>query len=314
MFLKLARTFKTGFQNFYRNGLLSVLTISVIVIAMFIINIQAAVTYSESLLLKDIEDRVSISVYFKTDTSESKIMNIRDEFKKYREVKSIDYISREEALEEFNKENQDNEILRQSIEELDENPFEASLSVKAYDPSDYKLIADSIKNSEHKKYISSVNYDKYDSIIDSLSGQIESNQKIGFILGGTLSLIAVLITFNSIRITMFAYGKEVEIMKLVGASNNYIRMPFVWEGLFYGIISSIIALPLTFGYLKFVALNESSGSIMPFSSGIYLNEFLNGFFAENLFWIILIEISLGVLLGVVSSVIAIRKYLQEPNK
>jgi cell division transport system permease protein len=281
---------------------------------MFIINIQAAVTYSESLLLKDIEDRVSISVYFKTDTSESKIMNIRDEFKKYREVKSIDYISREEALEEFNKENQDNEILRQSIEELDENPFEASLSVKAYDPSDYKLIADSIKNSEHKKYISSVNYDKYDSIIDSLSGQIESNQKIGFILGGTLSLIAVLITFNSIRITMFAYGKEVEIMKLVGASNNYIRMPFVWEGLFYGIISSIIALPLTFGYLKFVALNESSGSIMPFSSGIYLNEFLNGFFAENLFWIILIEISLGVLLGVVSSVIAIRKYLQEPNK
>jgi cell division transport system permease protein len=281
---------------------------------MFIINIQAAVTYSESLLLKDIEDRVSISVYFQTDTPESKIMNIRDEFKEYREVESIDYVSREEALEEFNKENQDNEILQQSMEELDENPFEASLSVKAYDPSDYKLIADSIKNSEHKKYISSVNYDKYDSIIDSLSGQIESNQKIGFILGGTLSLIAVLITFNSIRITMFAYGKEVEIMKLVGASNNYIRMPFVWEGLFYGIISSIIALPLTFGYLKFVALNESSGSIMPFSSGIYLNEFLNGFFAENLFWIILIEISLGVLLGVVSSVIAIRKYLQEPNK
>ncbi|MFW5884931.1 MAG: cell division protein FtsX [Patescibacteria group bacterium] len=314
MFLKLARTFKTGFQNFYRNGLLSVLTISVIVIAMFIINIQAAVTYSESLLLKDIEDRVSISVYFKTDTSESKIMNIRDEFKKYREVKSIDYISREEALEEFNKENQDNEILRQSMEELDENPFEASLSVKAYDPSDYQLIAQSIKSSEHQQYISSVNYDKYDSIIDSLSGQIDSNQKIGFILGGTLSLIAVLITFNSIRITMFAYGKEVEIMKLVGASNNYIRMPFIWEGLFYGIISSIIALPLTFGYLKFVALNESSGSIMPFSSGIYLNEFLNGFFAENLFWIILIEISLGVLLGVVSSVIAIRKYLQESNK
>ncbi|MDZ7611487.1 MAG: permease-like cell division protein FtsX [Candidatus Moranbacteria bacterium] len=314
MFLKLARTFKTGFQNFYRNGLLSVLTISVIVIAIFIINIQAGVTYSENLLLENIKNRVSISVYFDPETPEGKIKSIRNEFQQFGEVESVEYVSKEQALKEFKAENEDSEILQQSIEELDENPFEASLGIKAYNPSDYQLIAEAIKQGQYSDTISSVNYDKYESVIDNLSSQIESNRKIGFILGGTLSLIAILITFNSIRITMYAYGKEIEIMKLVGASNNYIRMPFIWEGLFYGVISSLIALPLSYGYLKFVATNEVSGSIMPFSSGIYLNEFLNGFFMENLVWIILAEIAAGILLGVVSSVIAIRKYLQEPNK
>ncbi|MFO7806903.1 MAG: permease-like cell division protein FtsX [Candidatus Moraniibacteriota bacterium] len=311
MFLKLFRTFKTGFQNFYRNGVLSVLTISVIVIAIFIINIQASVTYSENLLLEDIENRVSVSVYFDQGASESKIKAIKDEFSGYEEVESIEYISQEDAMAEFKKENQDSEILQKSIEELDENPFEASLNVKAKDSSDYQLIVNSIRNSQYSDIISSVNYDKYDSIIDNLSGQIESNRKIGFILGGTLSLVAILITFNSIRITMFAYGKEIEIMKLVGASNNYVRMPFVWEGIFYGIISSVFALPLSYGYLKSVAANETAGAIMPFSSGIYLDEFLNGFFVENLWWIILAEIGAGILLGMTSSLIAIRRYLKE---
>jgi cell division transport system permease protein len=173
---------------------------------------------------------------------------------------------------------------------------------------------DSIRSSQYRDVISSINYDKYETVIDNLSGQIESNRKIGFILGGTLSLVAILITFNSIRITMFAYGKEIEIMKLVGASNNYIRMPFVWEGIFYGIISSVIALPLSFVYLKSVAANETAGAIMPFSSGIYLDEFLSGFFMENLWWIALGEIGAGILLGVVSSLIAIRRYLKEKNR
>lgn len=311
MLLKLYRTLMTGLQNFYRNGWLSFATISVIVITLFIINIQVAVTVANNLLLQDVENRVSISVYFKQETLESDVMKVKDEFSRYREIKDIEYVSKEKAFEEFKQKNKDNETIQKSIEELGGNPLGAILNIKAYNSDQYEIIAKAIEESKFKEIISKVNYHKYKDFIDNLSRNVKNNQRVTIILGLTLSIIAVLITFNSIRITMYSYRQEIEIMRLVGASNTYIRFPFIWEGILYGVISAIVVVPLMFLYLHFVTQGDAGNGLMPLSNNtIYLKTFLTEYFQKHLILIIFIQLVIGVLLGVISSMIAIRRYLK----
>lgn len=311
MWIKLVRTFKAGFQNFWRNKWLSVATICVLLIAIFVITVQVGVVIANNLLLKDAQDRVSISVYFKADTPEDTIMKIRDDLSRYKEIKEIDYISSKEAFSDFEKRIEGNEILQETLKELESNPFENTINIKAHDPSQYEIIANSIENGQYKDLIESVNYYKYKSIIDGLSGEIKSNQRIGFLLGITLSAIAILITFNSVMITIYSYRKEIEIMRLVGASKTYIRLPFIWEGVIFGFIAGILSAPFSYLYLRFISSSESSGAVLPFSNSIYIQQFLSEYFVKHLVLVILIQVGIGVFLGVVSSVIAVRKYLKE---
>lgn len=134
---------------------------------------------------------------------------------------------------------------------------------------------------------------------------------MGIILGLTLSLIAIMITFNSIKITMYSFRQEIEIMRLVGASNNYIRLPFLWEGILYGFVSVLISLPLSYFYLKFLSQGASASSVLPFSNDIYIEKFLTSYLHEHIWMFILSQFALGTLLGIISSLIAIRKYLKK---
>ena len=311
MWIKIVRTFKAGVQNFWRNRWLSIATICVILIAIFVITVQVGVVVANNLLLEDAQNRVSISVYFKPDIQENQIMAVKDDLSRYKEIKEIDYISKDDALAGFEQRIEGNEILKETLKELGSNPFEDTMNIKAHDPSQYEVIAVSIQNGQYKDLIESVNYDKYKNIIDGLSSEIKSNQRIGFLLGITLSVVAVLITFNSVMITIYSYRKEIEIMRLVGASRTYIQFPFIWEGVIFGFIAGVLSAPLSYLYLRFISSGESSGAILPFSNSIYIQQFLSEYFIGNLLLVILIQVGIGVFLGVISSVIAVRKYLKE---
>ncbi len=310
MLLKLVRTLKAGLNNLVRNGWLTVATVSVLTIALFIVNVQIAIVVANNLLLDDIENRVNISVYVNTDVPENEITDIKNEIERYSEVESINYVSREQALEDFKERNKDNETIQKAVEELGSNPLGAVLNIKAYNPDDYNNISGKIEQASFSEKISKINYQKYRSVIDNLNKEIKSNQRVAVVLGLTLSIIAVLITFNSIRITMYAHRQEIEIMRLVGASNNYIRMPFIWEGIFYGLIAAVIAVPLSYFYLNFVAAGEAANSILPFSNTRFIQTFLSDYFVRNLHYVVLSQFVFGMLLGVISSAIAIRKHLK----
>jgi len=310
MLRKLYRTFKAGVQNFFRNGWLSIATVSVIVITLFIINIQVAIVFANEMLLKDVEGRVNISVYVNLDVPEDEILNMKQVFESYSEVTEVEYISKDQALADFRERNKDNETIQQSIQELGSNPLGAVLNLKAQDPSQYETIASKIQQSTYAEKISKVNYQKYRGIIDNLNKEIKSNQRVAIALGATLSLIAVLITFNSIRITMYSHRQEIEIMKLVGASNNYIKFPFIWEGIFYGIAAAIVTIPLVYLYLKFIGADEMSESILPLSNTRFLRAYLSDYFLRNLLMVSAGQFLFGIFLGVISSMIAIRRHLK----
>lgn len=294
--LKLQRTFKEGFSNFIRNGWLSVATISVIAISLFILGITFSVGITAKSVLRNIQDKVSISIYFNPSVSEERILEIKKESEgKYLEVKSVEYVSKEQAKNELIAMDP---TIQKALDEVGENPLLSSLVIKANSSEQYDIIA-KVFQEQFKDEVSRVNYDKNKVLIGRVNNIIKTVEKGGMVLGGLFIVLAILITFNTVRITIYSHKQEFEIMRLVGASNLYVEMPFIFEGILYGILASIVSfalLALSFWY--FYSLN-------------------NGFFATtgidlySMGIIFLVMLLSGVSLGVISGSIAIRRYLKK---
>ena len=300
--LKLWRTFREGWQNFRRNGWLSFATVSILTLSLFIVGISSLLGLTTHYMLQNMRDKVSINVSFNPDVPEHRMLEIRDELAKYKkEISSVEYVSRDAALETFLAENKNNAAVTQAIEEIGENPLLASLVIKAVAPEYYEVIVNQLERSTFQSDISRINYDKNKKIFANLERINQTTQKIGLGLGAAFIFIAVLITFNTIRITIYSHRQEFEIMRLVGASNIYVRMPFVFEGVFYGIAAALATALALFGAAYFISpLTEGAipqGNFM----GLYISFFLPVFGGILL---------LGIALGVLSSSIAIRRYLK----
>lgn len=300
--LKLWRTFKEGWQNFRRNGWLSFATVSILTLSLFIVGLSTLLGLTTHYMLENMRDKVSVNISFNPDIPEQRMLEIRDELAKYRkEIASVEYISRDDALEIFLAENQNNPAVLQAIEEIGENPLLPSLVIKATAPEYFQVIVNQIQRSTFQSDISRINYDKNRKIFDNLERNSKSIQKVGGILGIAFIFIAVLITFNTIRITIYSHRQEFEIMRLVGASNIYVRMPFVFEGIFYGIAAALATALALFGAAYVISPLTQGALPQGNFMGLYLQFFIPFFLGLIL---------LGVFLGVLSSSIAIRRYLK----
>ncbi len=301
LLLTLRRTFYSGFTHFRRNGWLSFAVISIISLTLLIISTLIVLSIAANLVIKSVQDKVDISVYFKSDVEESRIMEFRSTVLQYKEVKSADYISKDRALAEFKSKNADNPVIMQSIDAIGDNPLNASVNIKAVTPDKYDVIATAVQNSAYKDDISRINYAKNKIVIERLNNVLSTTRKVGATLAALFSLIAILITFNAIRITIYAHRQEIEIMRLVGASNPYIRMPFIFEGIIYGAASAIIVMLILFPIIKIAA---------PFIAGAVSVKDVQTNFMHYFWLIFLVQLITGIALGTISSLIAIRRYLK----
>lgn len=300
--LKLWRTFKEGKENFRRNGWLTFATVSILTLSLFIVSLSFLIGMTTSLILENMRSKVSVSVSFNPDVTEERILEIKNEISKYtKEVTSVEYVSRDKALETFLAESGNDPIIAQAIKEIGENPLLASLVIKAVRPEDYPLIVSQIEGSTFQNDVSRINYAKNKKIFERLDHINQTTKKAGLILGFIFIFVAILITFNTIRITIYSHRQEFEIMRLVGASNIYVRMPFVFEGALYGLVAAV----LTTGFLFGMAYYFSPFTAGALPQGNVMNLFLGSF------WAIFSGLILfGISLGVVSSAIAIRRYLK----
>lgn len=300
--LKLWRTFREGWQNFRRNGWLSFATVSILTLSLFIVGLSTLLGLTTHYMLQNMREKVSVNISFNPDIPEPRILEIRDELSKYKkEIASVEYVSRDAALETFLAENKNNPAVIQAIEEIGENPLLPSLVIKATAPEHFQVIVNQIQRSTFQSDISRINYDKNRKIFNNLERNNKSIQKVGLILGLSFIFIAVLITFNTIRITIYSHRQEFEIMRLVGASNIYVRMPFVFEGVFYGIAAALATT---------IALFGAAYLISPLTQGALPQGNFMGLYIEFLAPVLVGLLLLGIFLGVLSSSIAIRRYLK----
>ncbi|MGK2848883.1 MAG: cell division protein FtsX [Minisyncoccota bacterium] len=300
--LKLWRTFKEGKENFRRNGWLTFTTISILALSLFIISLSVLLGLATQSVLKNMREKVTVNISFNPDVPEERIVTIQDELRKFtKEISSVTYVSREDALKQFLAESGNDPVIAQAIEEIGENPLLASIVIKAVRQEDYPLIVEQIKNSTFQNDISRINYDKNKKIFERLDRISTITTRIGLFLGSLFVLLSILITFNAIRITIYSHRQEFEIMRLVGASNIYVRMPFVFEGVLYGLVASLVTMLALFG-VAYGADRLAQGALLQNS---ILSLYLQHFFA--IFGSILL---FGVGMGVFSSALAIHRYLK----
>lgn len=295
------RILRSGFLSFWRNKWVSSATIGIMVITLGLITSLIIISAVTSSVLTSLEEKVDITVYFKLDTSENDILKVKDELEVFPEVKSVEYVSRDMALVSFRETHEENPLITQSLDELGDNPLEASLNIKARVISEYESIAAFLEGRRFSNIIDTVNYQENRRVIEKLSSIIGVARRSGVILSVALIIIAVLVTFNTIRLTIYSLREEISVMRLVGSSNWYIRGPFLVEGVLYGLTASVIAL-----ILFLPAVNFASTKLVGFLPGIDIGEY----FFSNILEIFAIQTLIGIGLGVVSSMIAMRRYLK----
>lgn len=301
MFLTLKRTFGEAVKNFFRNGLMSFAALGIMTFSLYLVGLLIFLSLAGNLIFKNLEGKTDISVYFKSDVEEKTILETKNEIEKNDLVLSATYISKDEALINFKAENANEPIILESLEEIGENPLLASLTIRAKDPNQFSAIYTAINESTWSENLSRINYEKNKDLINKINASVDTAKKVGLTLGIIFCFITILIIFNSIRLTIYSQKQEVEIMRLVGASNAYIRLPYIFEGIFYAFIGTILA-------LIFAVLTIKLAS--PYFSAKILGQNLSNFFWQNLLIISSIQLALGIILGVFSSLIAVRKYLK----
>jgi cell division transport system permease protein len=301
MFLLIARTFKQSLLNLRRNGWLSIAATSVLILSLYVVGVLYVLTTTANQVLQNIESKINVSVYFKSDVTEDKILSVKGDLEKYSEIKSIDYVTKDQALEEFKKNNADEPVILESLKEIGENPLLASLVIKANNPDQYETISNYINGADYKNDISRINYGKNKLIIEKLNKIIRQIKKVGSLMAVIFAVVSILIIFNTIRITIYVHKQEIEVMRLVGASNMFIRLPFIFEGILYGVAASLLATFILFITIKF---------INPYASIVITSQNLMSFYLSRFFPILGIQAALGVVLGVIASWFAMRKYLK----
>ncbi len=301
MFTSLKRIIHNGWKGFRGNISLSVATIFIMAIVISLPTALFILKPISANLVKEIKGKVDISVYFDENTNQDDILSLKSSLSKMPEVKSVDYISKEEALKRFKEKHKNDPILIESLKEVGENPFSPSLNIKAWKASQYGEITNFLEKGPFNKTIKKIDYFQKKPVIERIFSTISAVNKIGFLLAIILSLIAVLVAFNAIRIVIDNSKEEIKIMRLVGASNNFIRGPFLVQGIIIGFFSFFFSFLMTFLFCYF--LDSKFKLIAP---GISLYKL----FLNDLGVLILIQLSTGIGLGIISSLIAIRKYLR----
>lgn len=304
--ITLSRIFKGGVTNFIRNAWLAVAAIAVMVITLTIVLFSVIANATFTNTVKQITDRIDISVYLSDDITEEQRTKLVSDLKAKSEVKSIDYVSKEQALERYREQNRNNLDLLLAISQTD-NPLPASLQIKPVDPNNIEPIRQFLETEEIKTLQSeqtSYSGDRKEAI-DKISQATAFFRRAGIIGVAVFAVISMLIIFNTIRMAIFNRREELNIMRLLGASTWYIRGPFVVETVLYGIIAAILSVVLC-NTLFAVSASAFGAS----SLGLLDITFASDYFADN-FWIILaVQLSIGILIGGVSSFVATRRYLK----
>jgi len=309
MLTTLTRIIKSGLVNFWRNGWLSTATVLIITIALITWTSIFLLNTVLTSVLDVLAEKVDVSVYFSLDSKEPDILALKSKLENLKEVANVEYVSTSQALEIFKNRHANDDILLKSVQELDGNPLEASLNILAKDSSDYGTIADFLNSfsaqggsaSGGQNIISKINYTENKVVIDRLDNIIRVLRESGLVAGLILAFVAFLVAFNTVRLAIYSSREEITVMKLVGASNWFVRGPFIVEGVLHGVIASAFS---------FMVILPGIGFLGPKLFNFLPEINLMNYIGDNFWTLLLFQTLGGIILGAFSSWVAIRKYLK----
>ena len=301
------RVFRAGFLDFWRNGFVSFASVVMMVFTLFLIGLAIFSGVILNTTLQEFRDKADMNVYFVTGAPGEQILALKDSIAALPEVASVQYLSEDDALAQFRERHQNDQLTLQALDELGANPLGAVLTVQAKDLTQYDVIAKYVTDQESasastSQIIDKINYyDAQHQEAIARLGQITDSAKwIGLVIIGLFVLITVAISFNTLRLSIYTSREEIQVMRLVGAGQTYIRAPFVVEGVLYGLIAAVITLLLLYPLSWWLG-----GATASFFGGVNVFDY----FVSHFPFFFLVIAGSGVVIGGAASFMAVRRYL-----
>lgn len=299
----LHRTTKFALQNFWRNIWLSIATVMVFVLTLMTINILVTLNVLTQAAIDSVEDQIDVSVYFTKGTSEDVIFGAQDYLTSLTQVDTVSYVSSEEALQRFTERHRSDEEILQALDTVETNPFGGSLVISARTPDDFAFILEALNNPTFGDSIESRDFSDHELVIERINQFTSRVQLFAVVLAVIFALIAALIVLNSIRVSIYTHREEIGIMKLVGASNSFVRLPFIIEGVVFSLLATLITAAIVF---------PVASTIEPQLARFFESDAvgLHTYYLQNWYWVFGGQFLALVILSTFSSALAINRYLR----
>lgn len=292
--------------NFVRNMWLAIAAMAIMIITLTIILFSVIVNATFNNTVQQITSKIDVSVFLKDSVTQDQTNKLIKQLKSMPSVKSVTYLSKEQALQSYESQNAGNSQLLQAIDETS-NPLPATIHIKPTDLNQINQIRKFVNRPDILALQSDPASDSGDrrEAIDKITHATNILRRVGISAVLVFAVISVLIIFNTIQMAIFNRRDELQIMRLLGASTWFIRGPFVVETVIYGVLSAIISILI--GNAIFVT---ASGSLQATSFGLLDISYSQSFFESHYWGLLTIQLALGIFIGAASSVIATRRYLK----
>lgn len=303
MFTAFNRTIKFAMEDFSRNKGISIAAIFVLVVTMMLVTGLLFFHGMAGYLTSQIQDKIDITAYFKDEVKEDDILKVKDEILKMSpNIKNIEYVSREQALASFNQKHSGNAVLSKALQEVGDNPFAPSLNITTNgEPDQYAEVSNILQTSDFSKLIDKVDFSQKKDTIEKVYSITSNINRFGILLGAILILVAILVVFNTLKLAIENSKEEISTMKVVGATDWFIRGPFIIQGIIYGVIAFLICILITI--LSAFFLSPKISIVLPGFN-------LFSYFLTNSWIFVLIQLGFGIGVGAISSFIVIRRHLE----
>ncbi len=304
LFTSFGRVISFAWKNIIRNAWIGLATVLVLVLALLSVNVLIGVNALASSAINILEKKIDVSVYFIPETPDAILDQARSYMASLPQSESVKIYNAEQALEEFKLRHAEDPAIIDALNELDENPLGATMIIQAVKTSDYPFLMEALNNPQFSFAIESKTYDDHTIAIEQVEQIATTIRYFGLILTAVFIVFSALIVYNAIRVAIYTQREEIGIMRLVGASNMFVRLPLILDGIMFALLALLITATL-------IAIIISAGE--PYLIAFYdgADPGLKTYFTRNLLLLVSSQ-ALGLsLIVILASWAAVGKYLKK---
>ncbi|MFA5184489.1 MAG: permease-like cell division protein FtsX [Patescibacteria group bacterium] len=298
--LSLYRIIKFSFQDIVRNIWLTIVTVTILLLALFSINTLVTVRLISDNAVTAIKEKIDISLYLKPDTAETEILALKDKVAALPQVKNVLYVSKQNAIDSFRQKYQNDPAILAALKELGRNPLSPSLTIIPKDFDETELVINNLRTID-SPIIESRDFSDNSVILSKITSITKRVNQVGLFIISIFILISLLVVYNAIRVAIYTHRQEIEIMRLVGASNFFIYMPFIFSALVYALFSVLIIISVFYPFLSL---------LQPYLEAFFTGYNINiiAYFVDNFLLIFGAQFGVILLINILASLFAVRKY------
>lgn len=300
--LSFLRVVKFAFQDLWRNIGLSFMTVFILVLMLLSVNTLWSLEVLTSQAVEAVKKQIDVSIYFVPQSTDANVTEIRNYVQMFPEVTEVSVQSKEDVLAAFREKHKLQKEALDALDELGANPFGPTMVIKTKEPQDYKKIIEALDVPEYETIIEAKSFDNHEDAITRLQNITNRIERIGFGLTILFALISFLIIFNTIRVAIVTQRVEISIKRLVGASNWFIRGPYLIESVVFTLVSIACTIGLVYAALRWID---------PYLAVVLPNGFsLTNYFHSNMLMLFGVQALAVLLLTGLSSALAMRRQLK----